>query len=410
MANAKKSEFLKEPIEHFDITKHDTVPLVEAMAKLSFTARDLARASEIYDKMLGDKDCSVILCLAGSLFSAGLKKAVFDLVNNNMVDAIVSTGANIVDQDFFEALGFKHYKGTKWVDDHALRSARIDRIYDTFIDEDELGLCDNTVSEIAGTLKPKPYSSREFIEEMGKYLATGKNCKVKDSIVLAAYKKGVPIFVPAFSDCSAGFGLLHHQWHNPDEHVSIDAAKDFLELVRCKLASKESGLLMLGGGVPKNFAQDVTVGPEMLGLETRMHKYAVQITVADERDGGLSGSTLREACSLGKVDTVYEQMVYSEATLAFPLLASYAYHKGNWRKRAARKFNALLNDEKAKIPTVPGSLEESLNALERDHKFLLKGDVFTQDVVDVWLEYKRQEIPKVGLRPHPYEFHLYFDA
>ena len=350
MANGKKSDLLKESIEHFDIIKHNAVPIVEAMSKMAFSARDLARASDIYDRMLSDKDCSIILCLAGSLFSAGLKKAVFDLVNNNMVDAIVSTGANIVDQDFFESLGFKHYMGTKWVDDHALRAARVDRIYDTFIDEDQLGDCDNTISELAGSLKPKAYSSREFIEEMGKYLSTGKNCKVKDSIVLAAYKKQVPIFVPAFSDCSAGFGLLHHQWHNPEEHVAIDSVKDFRELVRVKIASKESGLVMVGGGVPKNFAQDVTVGAEMIGLETIMHKYAVQITVADERDGALSGSTLREACSWGKVDTVFEQMVFSEATVAFPLLASYAYHKGNWRKRASRKYNALLNDEKSPVP------------------------------------------------------------
>ena len=348
MQNGKKSALLKDTVEHFDITKHDTVSMVEAMSKMAFSARDLARASDIYDKMIADKDCAIFLCLAGSLISAGLKKVVLDMVSNNMVDGIISTGANIVDQDFFEALGFKHYRGTKWVDDHALRDNRVDRIYDTFIDEDELGQCDNTISDIAGTLKPRPYSSREFVEEMGKYLV--KNAKNKDSIVLASYKKGVPIFIPAFSDCSAGFGLLHHQWHNPDSHVTIDSAKDFRELVRLKLASKETGLLMIGGGVPKNFAQDMTVGPEMLGLDTRMHRYAVQITVADERDGALSGSTLREACSWGKVDTVYEQMVYSEASMSFPILAAYAYHKGNWKTRKARKLNAILNDETAKVP------------------------------------------------------------
>lgn len=348
MANIKKSELLKEQVEHIDITKFDARPIIDAYSKMAFSARDLARASDIYDRMLADKDCGVILCLAGSLFSAGLKKAVWQMVESNMVDAIVSTGANIVDQDFFEALGFKHYKGSKWVDDKALRGARVDRIYDTFIDEDELGECDNTISDIVGNLKPKPYSSREIIEEMGKYLV--KKAKVKDSIVLSAYKKGVPIFVPALSDCSAGFGFLHHQWHNPDSHASIDSAKDFRELVRVKLAAGDTGLLMVGGGVPKNFAQDVTVGAEMLGLEPIMHKYAVQITVADERDGALSGSTLREACSWGKVDVVDEQMVFSEATVAFPLLASYAYHRGNWKKRRARAYNALLNDEKAPIP------------------------------------------------------------
>ncbi len=348
MANAKKTELLKETIEHIDIAKFDARPLVEAYSKMAFSARDLARAADIYDRMLADKECSVILCLAGSLISAGLKKTIWQLVESNMVDAIVSTGANVVDQDFFEGLGYRHYKGSKWVDDKALRGARVDRIYDTFIDEDELGECDQTIADIANSLKPKPYSSRELMEELGKYLL--KKSKSRDSIVLSAYKKGVPIFVPAFSDCSAGFGLLHHQWHNPDEHVSVDSAKDFRELVRLKLESKDSGLLMIGGGVPKNFAQDVTVGAEMLGFEPRMHKYAVQITVADERDGALSGSTLREACSWGKVDVVDEQMVYSEATLALPLLASYAYHRGGWKKRRERRFNDLLNDARSPVP------------------------------------------------------------
>jgi len=344
----KKADLLKDPIEHVDIAKFDARPLVEAYSKMAFSARDLARAADIYDRMLADRECGVILCLAGSLFSAGLKKAVWQLVESNMVDAIVSTGANVVDQDFFEALGFKHYRGSKWADDKALRAARVDRIYDTFIDEDELGVCDNLISEIIGTLKPRPYSSREILEEMGKYLV--KKCKVKDSIVLSCYKKGVPIFVPAFSDCSAGFGFLHHQWHNPDAHASIDSAKDFRELVRVKLKADDTGLLMIGGGVPKNFAQDVTVGAEMIGREPKMHKYAVQITVADERDGALSGSTLREACSWGKVDTVFEQMVFAEATVALPILASYAYHKGNWKKRRERRFNDLLNDAASVVP------------------------------------------------------------
>jgi len=341
MATKKKSDFLKETVEHIDITKYDVTGMVDAMGKMAFQARNLARAAQIYDKMLADKDCSVILCLAGSLFSAGLKRVVYDLVRNNMVDAIVSTGANIVDQDFFEALGYKHYRGTPFVDDHGLRDARVDRIYDTYIDEDQLGACDNTISEIAGTLQPRPFSSREFLEEMGKYLV--KNCKVKDSVVLECYKKGVPIFIPAFSDCSAGFGLLHHQWHNRESHVSLDSAKDFLELTSLKIESSETGLLMIGGGVPKNFAQDVTVGAEMIGLDTNMHKYAIQVTVADERDGALSGSTLKEACSWGKVDTVYEQMVFAEATLALPLLAGYAYHKGSWKGRKGRRYNEFLN-------------------------------------------------------------------
>ena len=338
----KKSDLLVDVVEHIDIKEHNVVPLVEAMSKMAFSARDLGRAAEIYDAMLRDKDCSIILCLAGSLFSAGLKNVVVDLVRHNMVDAIVSTGAIIVDQDFFEALGFKHYKGDVNMDDDVLRRLAIDRIYDTYIDEDQLRICDSTTGEIADKLPPQPHSSREFIREMGRYLT--KNAKNKDSVVLAAYEKGVPIFVPAFSDCSAGFGLIHHQWHNPESHLSIDSAKDFLELTKIKIESKQSGLLMIGGGVPKNFAQDTVVAGDYLGFDVGMHKYAVQITVADDRDGALSGSTLKEANSWGKVDQGAEQMVYAEATLAMPLIAGYAFHKGNWKNRQPRDYTRLLDE------------------------------------------------------------------
>jgi deoxyhypusine synthase len=258
-----------------------------------------------------------------------------------MVDAIVSTGAIIVDQDFFEALGFKHYKGEINMDDDVLRRLAIDRIYDTYIDEDQLRACDATCAQIADGLDARPYSSREFIREMGRYLKN--NAKNRDSVVLAAFEKNVPIFVPAFSDCSAGFGLVHHQWHHPDRHVSIDSAKDFLELTKIKIESKQSGLLIVGGGVPKNFAQDTVVAADYLGFDVGMHKYAVQITVADVRDGALSGSTLKEANSWGKVDQGAEQMVYAEATLALPLIAGYAWHKGAWKNRAARNCSKLFD-------------------------------------------------------------------
>lgn len=343
---ANKKDYLKEVIEHIDIKKHNVVELVDAMEKMAFSARDLNRAARIYDMMLADTECGVILTLAGSLFSAGLKKVVFDLVNNNMVDAIVSTGAIMVDQDFFEALGFKHYKGTPFSDDNELRDLAIDRIYDTFIDEDELRVCDETTEKIWNSLEPRPYSSRELIREMGKYLDENGGPKVDDSVIYTCYKKNVPIFVPAFSDCSAGFGFVVHQTKNPDKHVSIDSAKDFLELTKIKQASKDTGIFMIGGGVPKNFTQDIVVAADILDGEASMHKYAIQITVADERDGALSGSTLKEASSWGKVETTYEQMVYSEATIAMPLVAGYAYHKGNWKKRKGKEFAKIYVAEK----------------------------------------------------------------
>lgn len=335
-----KSALLSTEVRHFDITQFDFVSLIEAMQGTAFQARNLARAAQIYDQMLRDNQCGIILCLAGSLISAGLKKVVVDMIDNNMVDAIVSTGANIVDQDFFEGLGFKHYQGSPRLDDVELQAMAIDRIYDTLINEDELRICDETICTIANQLEPKPYSSREFISEMGRYLE--KNGKNPQSVVLRAYQKNIPIFVPAFSDCSAGFGLVMHQIKNPQKHVSIDSVKDFRELTQLKISAKETGLLMVGGGVPKNFAQDIVVAAELLGADVPLHKYAIQITVADERDGGLSGSTLREACSWGKVSVVHEQMVYSEATLALPFIAGYAYGKKAWCTRKEKMYSNLF--------------------------------------------------------------------
>ena len=340
-----KQELLSQKIQHVDIKQHNCVPLVDAMQSMAFSARDLARAADIYDRMVRDPDCGIILCLAGSLVSAGLKQVFVDLVRNRLVDCIVSTGANIVDQDFFEGLGFSHYIASErlkaGLDDDQLRDLHIDRIYDTLIDEDELRICDDTTKIIADSLPPRPYSSREFIREMGAYLAEhGKN---KESIVLAAYEEEVPIFCPAFSDCSAGFGLVAHQHaRGAQPKVGIDSVKDFYELTQIKIANPTTGILMIGGGVPKNFTQDIVVAAEILGEDPPMHKYAVQVTVADVRDGALSSSTLKEASSWGKVDTAWEQMVFSEATLAVPLIAGYAYHKGAWKNRAAKRFARLL--------------------------------------------------------------------
>ncbi len=340
----KKKDLLNKKVEHIDIKAINSVDIIKAMKKMSFSARDLANAADIYDSMLKEKNCAVILTLAGSTSAAGCMQVYVDMVKNNMIDVIVATGAAIVDMDFFEALGFKHYQGSPFVDDKLLRSLYIDRIYDTYIDEEDLQACDKTIKIIADSLAPRAYSSREFIAEMGKYLQ--KHAKKKDSLVQAAYEHGVPIFCPAFSDSSAGFGLVLHQHEFPENHVSIDSVKDFRELTMIKIKAGKTGLLMIGGGVPKNFAQDTVVCAEILGHEVPMHKYAVQITVADVRDGACSSSTLKEANSWGKVDSSCEQMVYAEATTVLPLLASYAYHKGRWKTR--KKW------ELAKIFDVPG--------------------------------------------------------
>jgi deoxyhypusine synthase len=343
-----KQELLQQTIEHIDIKRHNVVPLVEAMQSMAYSARDLARAAEIYDRMVRDPECGIIVCLAGSLMSAGLKQVIVEMIQSRMVDAIVSTGANIVDQDFFEALGFRHYIAEF---DGMLRDHGIDRIYDTLIDEEELRICDETVKRIADGLPPRPYSSRELIQEMGRHLDDG--AAKAESIVQSAYRNGVPIFCPAFSDCSAGLGIVaHYHERRGQAKTSFDSAKDFYELTQIKLHNPVTGLFMLGGGVPKNFAQDIVVAADILLAQEEgqhaypeMHRYAIQVTVADVRDGALSSSTLKEASSWGKVDTTYEQMVYSEATLAVPLIVGYAWHKRGWEQRKLRRFADLYAEE-----------------------------------------------------------------
>ena len=335
MKKSEKKAFLKEEVKHIDIKSFDSTSIIDAMRDMSFTSRDTAVAADILNRMINDDGCTIFLTLAGSTSAGGCMQVYVDMVRNNMVDAIVATGASIVDMDFFEALGFKHYKGSPDANDTELRNHYIDRIYDTYIDEEELQVCDMTIGKIADSLEPRPYSSREFIWEMGKYLT--KHAKKKDSLVQTCFEHNVPIFCPAFSDSSAGFGLVRHQWDNPERHMSIDSVADFLELTRIKMAAKGSGLFMIGGGVPKNFVQDTVICAEVLGKDVPMHKYAVQITVADPRDGACSSSTLKEAASWGKVDTVYVQMVYAEATSVLPLIISYVYHKKDWKKR--KRYN-----------------------------------------------------------------------
>ena len=340
----RKAELLSKQVRHIDIKSFDARPIIDQMEGMSFTSRDLARATRIYNQMLEDKDCSIFLVIAGSTSAGGCMDLYAELVRNNMVDGIVATGATIVDMDFFEGLGHKHYQANEIPDDDTLRSLYIDRIYDTYIDEVALQDCDHTIFEIAESLEPRPYSSRAFIREMGKWLV--KNGKKENSLVKLAFEHDVPIFCPAFTDSSAGFGLVKHQvdaMKRGGHYMTLDSIADFRELTDIKIKAGVTGLLMVGGGVPKNFIQDTVVCAEILGHEVDVHKYAVQITVADVRDGACSSSTLQEAASWGKVSTAMEQMVFAEAGSVIPLLASDAYHRGHWKTRAKRAYAKMFD-------------------------------------------------------------------
>ncbi len=339
----KKKDLLKEVVKQVDATTFNSTPIINAMRDMSFSSRDTARATDIFKKMIEHKGCTNALVLAGSTSAGGCMNVYSDMIKYNMVDMVVATGASIVDMDFFEALGFKHYKGTPFIDDNMLRNNYVDRIYDTYIDEKALQVCDGAIKTIADSLENRPYSSREFIYEMGKWLK--KNSKKKNSLVQLAYENNVPIFCPAFTDSSAGFGLVKHQHDRMKAgkpYMTIDSVKDFYELTQIKMVAKTSGLFMIGGGVPKNFIQDTVVCAEVLGVDVPMHEYAIQITVADVRDGACSSSTLKEASSWGKVKTTWEQMVYAEATTVVPLIFSYLYHNAAWKKRKKYEWTKMF--------------------------------------------------------------------
>jgi len=348
-ASNRKAELLSRTVEHVAIDQYDARPVIDAMRQMSFTSRDTARAADILSMAIEDESCSTWLTLAGSTSAGGCMHIYRDMLKYGLIDVVVSTGASIVDMDFFEALGFKHYQAQEQVDDRDLRANYIDRIYDTYIDEEELQACDHAIYEIANSLQPRPYSSREFIHEMGRWLAAG-NAKKPASLIQTAYEEGALIFCPAFTDSSAGFGLVKHQVERMKAgkpYLTIDSVADFRELTDVKIAAGTTGLFMVGGGVPKNFAQDTVVCAEILGEEVDMHKYAVQITVADVRDGACSSSTLKEACSWGKVDVTWEQMVFAEATTVVPLIASDAWHRGGWRRREKRRWAKLFEGKSA---------------------------------------------------------------
>ena len=327
---------LKKTVEHIDITKYDVTDLVHELRSTSFTSREIYNACQLYKQMLEEEELTVILTIAGSTQAAGCLKLYRDLVRYNMVDIIVATGASIIDMDLFEGLGNKHYIGSSKADDNILREEYIDRIYDTFISEDDLKQVDNFIAEFANKISDTTMSSREFLNKLGWHLRTS------NSLVQECYKEDVPIFCPALNDSAAGIGLLMHQTNNHDSHLVIDSIKDLRELTYLKVEMQNTGLFMVGGGVPKNFAQDIVVAAESIGHRVPMHQYAIQLTVADVRDGACSSSTLDEASSWGKVDNSNTQMVYGEATSTLPIIANYAYNNVNLENRKRRKLHELF--------------------------------------------------------------------
>lgn len=345
-----RKELLKDPVKAIDFDRIKNVKdLVEAYKDSSVQSRALANCATVYENALTDPmRPTIILGLAGPLIAAGLRKVIVDMIKCGIVDVIVSTGA-IPYQDFYQARGYHHYKCSPFIDDVKLRELFLDRIYDTLVDEKKFDETDRYIADIASKLEPKFYSSREFLEILASH------AKDENSILHNARKYGVPIFVPALNDSSIGIALTEMYAKMRSEKkpcMRIDPIRDLYELTQIMIHSERTGVIYIGGGVPKNFIQQTEVVAYALGHDKGGHHYAVQITMDVPFWGGLSGCTFEEAQSWGKISKqATKSVAYVEASIGLSLMAGYILQKGIWKNRERLQF-IWDNDELREIKKV----------------------------------------------------------
>jgi deoxyhypusine synthase len=264
-----------------------------------------------------------------------MRKVIRDMIEMKLMDVIVSTGANVF-HDIFESSGYRHYVGSEEGDDDALRRHRIVRVYDALMDDQEINQVIRLLSEVPEGLVERVLSSRRYLEVLGSRI------KDEGSILGTASRCGVPIFVPALSDSSIGIGLtfLHLRKRVSSEGLLIDQIRDSFEIAQLKKMASVTGAIYIGGGVPKNYIQQLGPVSELLFQKESGHLYAFQITTDDPKWGGLSGCTFEEAKSWGKIEKRSSYAaVYMDATVALPLLVGAVLQEGRvYRKRKRRRF------------------------------------------------------------------------
>ncbi len=332
----RRKKLLSDEVRQIRIGRKTTAAdLVADMSGMSIQARNLGRCAEVLTNLYDDKRRpTIMLGLAGPLIAAGLRRIIRDLVVGGYVDVVVSTGA-ILYQDIYQARGHRHYQGTPDADDPALRDLYIDRIYDTYVDEEKFWDTDIWCGRMADELPPGNYSSRTYLDFLGSKLTD------TESVVHQCHRLGVPIFSPALNDSSIGIGLTDHRHRcirDGRAGVAIDSIRDNYELTQITVASPATAAIYVAGGVPKNYINDSVVMSYIFG-QNRGHDYAVQITTAVAQDGGLSGSTLGEAVSWGKIKKKADfAMAWVEPSVSLPLLAAYIFNRHPAPPRARLKL------------------------------------------------------------------------
>ncbi|MCD6451849.1 MAG: deoxyhypusine synthase [Acidobacteria bacterium] len=311
--------------------------LLRRMEEISFQGRNLATAFRVWEKMLSG-ETTIFFGLAGAMVPAGMRRVISFLVKNRFIDCLVSTGANLF-HDIHETLGRYHYLGSPNVDDELLREEGIDRIYDTFAREKEFLATDEEIKTFSATLpQGKPITTREYFYRLGEYLAKKG---VEEGIVRSAYEAGVPIYCPAIGDSSIGIEIALNRFRGTLD-VVFDVIRDVVETAEIAKNSKETGVIYIGGGTPKNFIQQTEVTANYMGDgPTPGHKYAVQIVADPPHWGGLSGCTFSEAVSWGKIAKDADKVsVYCDGTIALPIIAHAlaTAHPENRKKRNFPRF------------------------------------------------------------------------
>jgi deoxyhypusine synthase len=336
--DAARRALLKKSVVPVDVTRvRGLGDLLTQFQGTSIQARNLGRALEVWENALRDpKRPTIFLGLSGPLIAAGLRTVLRDAIDWGLVDVVVSTGA-VLYQDIYQTIGGKHWVGTPTADDVMLRELYLDRIYDTYVDELKFEETDRAIGAITEKFPPRPASSREFLQFLGEQFDDDA------SIVATAARRGVPVFSPALIDSSIGIGLtLHYQRNRGKPRFLLDAVRDNYELVQILGHSPRTGVIYIGGGTPKNWINDgIVMANYAFGREGEGHHYALQITTDVPHWGGLSGSTLDEAQSWGKISkSATRAMAHVEASIGLPLLIGALWdRRARWQPRSRLKFD-----------------------------------------------------------------------
>lgn len=307
----------------------EVAALLRGMTNTGFQGRKLGESFEIWSDMIRNEDCVIMLGISGAMIPAGMQQCCIELVRHRYVDLIVSTGANIF-HDTCEHLGVRHYRGFHHADDEELYAHGIDRIYDVFAFEEEFRSIDAAIAAFADEIAPFRGSSRQFIRLLGEWV---KRIKPEGrSLVSTCAEFNVPVFIPALCDSSIGIGLLMARRRGVA--VDVDQIADIDEITWIVEEAEKTGVIYVGGGVPKNFIQQTQVIASIHEHDCGGHAYAIQYTTDAPHWGGLSGCTFEEAISWGKESPRSRRVqCFCDATIALPIVTSGLIAEGLERSR-----------------------------------------------------------------------------